>query len=402
MPCKSSKARKLLKDGKAIVKKTEPFIIQLKYGSFGYKQKISLGIDAGCKYIGLSASTKKAELYSSEVELRSDITNKLANRSQYRRKRRYRKTRYRQARYLNRTKSKHKGWFAPSIENKMNVHLKVVNEIHKLLPVSNIVVEVGNFDIQKMQNPDIKGVEYQKGEQYGFWNIREYIFWRDNYCCTNCKCKSGDKTLTVHHLESRKTGGNAPNNLITLCHKCHKEYHNGLIELNIKRGRSYRDAQHMNAMKNKLYNLLMQRYGNVSVTYGYITKCTRINNNIQKGHCHDAYCIANNLNATMLNYYYYQKQVRTKNRQLYKANPTKGGKMRLNQSPKYVMGYQLFDKISLNGEKYYIFGRRLRGDFDIKKLSNSDNNRSVRYKKIRLIESRRSILTELVKRNIIK
>ncbi|GAB6156066.1 hypothetical protein JCM17380_48180 [Desulfosporosinus burensis] len=38
MPCKSSKARRLLKQSKAKVVKLEPFTIQLLHGSSGYKQ----------------------------------------------------------------------------------------------------------------------------------------------------------------------------------------------------------------------------------------------------------------------------------------------------------------------------------------------------------------------------
>ena len=73
MPCRPQKARKLLKEQKAKVVKRTPFTIQLLYGSSGYKQNISLGIDAGSKTVGLSATTDKEELFSVEVELRNDI-----------------------------------------------------------------------------------------------------------------------------------------------------------------------------------------------------------------------------------------------------------------------------------------------------------------------------------------
>ena len=73
MPCKAVKARLLLKQKKAKVVRREPFTIQLLYGSSGYRQKITLGIDAGSKHIGVSASTKKKELYAVDVELRTDI-----------------------------------------------------------------------------------------------------------------------------------------------------------------------------------------------------------------------------------------------------------------------------------------------------------------------------------------
>ncbi|MBQ3586103.1 MAG: RRXRR domain-containing protein, partial [Synergistaceae bacterium] len=159
MPCKAVKARILLKQGKAKVIRKEPFTIQILYGSSGYKQYITLGVDAGAKHIGLSANT------------------------------------------------------------------------NKILSVTKIIVETASFDIQKIKNSGIQNAEYQQGEQLGFWNVREYVLFRDNHTCQHCQGKRGDKALNVHHIESRKTGGNPPNNLITLCETCHSAYHAGKIKL---------------------------------------------------------------------------------------------------------------------------------------------------------------------------
>lgn len=395
MPCKPAKARHLLRDGKAKVIRTEPFTIQLLYGSYGYKQPIILGVDAGSKHIGLSASTEKKELYASDVELRNDIVDKLATRRQNRRSRRNRKTRYRKPKFLNRVRSKNKGWLAPSIENKIQTHIKVIRELRKILPITNIVVETASFDIQKIKNPEISGEEYQQGDQLGFWNVREYVLWRDEHKCQYCHGKSGDEILNVHHIESRKTGGNAPNNLITLCETCHKKYHAGEIELNIKRGNSFKDATFMGIMRWTFYNKLKQLYQDVKMTFGYITKNVRIANGLPKEHYIDAYCIAGNTNAELLDYYFYQKQVRKTNRQIHKANTIKGGKRKLNQSPKYVKGYQLFDKVKYNGRPYYIFGRRISGYFDIRNLHGEKVNKgSVNCRNIKLLETRKSILIE--------
>ena len=150
MPCESSKARKLLKQNKAKVIKREPFTIQLLYGSSGYKQGINLGVDAGSKHIGLSATTEKKELYASDIELRNDIVGLIATRKELRRTRRNRKTRYRQPRFNNRVHSKNKGWLAPSIEQKIQCHFKVIENAHKILPITKIIVEVASFDIQKI------------------------------------------------------------------------------------------------------------------------------------------------------------------------------------------------------------------------------------------------------------
>lgn len=397
MPCNPCKARKLLKQGKAKVKRTEPFTIQLLYGSTGYKQPITLGVDAGSKHIGVSASTIKQELYAADVEIRNDIVEKLSTRKQYRKARRNRKTRHRKSRFQNRIRSKNKGWLAPSIESKINSHFSVVRDVYKVLPISKIIVETASFDIQKIKNPNITGEEYQQGDQLGFENIREYVLWRDGHMCQCCKGKSKDKILEVHHIESRKTGGNSPNNLITLCRTCHEGCHKGTVKLpsKIKRGVSFRDAAFMGIMRWSFYNRLKAIYHNVHMTYGYITKHNRINNNLPKEHYIDAYCITGNFNAKRLNYYYYQKCVRKTNRQIHKAKILKGGKKKLNQAPKYVNGFQLFDKVKYEGKPYYIFGRRSTGYFDIRRLDGTKaNNGAVSYKKLNLIESNNNILTE--------
>ena len=145
------KVRRLLKSKKAKVVKRCPFTIQLMYKTETNTQPISLGIDAGSKTIGVSATTDKKVLYESEVILRNDIVNLLSTRRQNRRSRRNRKTRYRKCRFLNRVSAKKTGWLAPSIEHKINTHLKVIENIHKILPVSDIIVEVASFDTQLLK-----------------------------------------------------------------------------------------------------------------------------------------------------------------------------------------------------------------------------------------------------------
>lgn len=223
------KVRILLKCGKARVVKRCPFTIQLLYDTTNYTQEITLGVDSGSKHIGLSATTKDKALFESNVELRNDITNLLSTRRQNRSIRRNRKTRYRRQRFSNRRRKD--GWLAPSVQNKVDTHLTAIRKIHEILPINRIIAEVASFDIQKIKNPAISGADYQKGEQMNFWNVREYVLSRDGHECQCCHGKSGDKILNVHHIESRKTGGDAPNNLITLCETCHNGYHKGTVKL---------------------------------------------------------------------------------------------------------------------------------------------------------------------------
>ena len=388
---KLGKVRHLLKDGKAKVVKRSPFTIQLNYDCGNHTQSITLGVDAGSMHIGLSASTKKEELYCSDVELRDDVVELLSTRRRNRRSRRNH-LRYRPARFDNRKKED--SWLAPSIRQKIDSHLKVIEEVHKILPITNIIVEVASFDIQKIKNPDIEGIEYQNGEQLNSYNIREYVLFRDNHTCQCCKGKSKDRVLEVHHIESRKTGGNAPSNLITLCKTCHKKYHKGEIILKQKRGAKYDDASFMGIMRWDLYNKLKETYPNVSITYGYITKSNRIKYCLAKEHYNDAYCIATNFKAKPLDTIIYQKKVRCHNRQIHKANFLKSGIKKLNQAPYIVKDFRLFDKVRYQDEDCFIFGRRSSGYFDIRKLDGTIIHRSASYKKLELLEARKSYLKE--------
>jgi hypothetical protein len=392
MPCKEAKARKLLRNNLAKVVKREPFTIQLIFECENQTQDIILGVDAGSKVIGMSATTDKQELFSAKLELRNDITDLLSTRRQNRRARRNR-LRYRKPRFLNRVKSKNKGWLAPSIENKIQTHISIVRKVHNILPITKIIVETASFDIQKIKNPNIKGVEYQQGEQLNFWNVREYVLFRDNHKCKGKKgCKN--KILNVHHIESRKTGGDSPNNLITLCEDCHREYHSGKLKLNLKRGQNFKDAAFMGIMRWAFYNKLKEIYPNVNMTYGYITKNTRVRNNLPKEHYIDALCITCNPIVKRLNYYYYIKQVRKHNRQIHKANILKGGEKKLNQAPYLVKGFRLSDKVKYDNQECFIFGRRSSGYFDLRKLDGTVIHRSASYKKLELIQQRKSLLIE--------
>ena len=389
-----TKVRILLKTKKAKVVKRCPFTIQLLYSSTNYTQSINLGVDAGSKHIGISATTKDKVLFESDVELRNDIVDLLSTRRQNRRTRRNRKTRYRKPRFDNRKRKD--VWLAPSVQNKVDTHLMVVRKVHEILPISKIIAEVASFDIQKIKNPTISGTDYQQGEQLDFWNVREYVLFRDGHTCQCCKGKSKDKILNVHHIESRHTGGNAPNNLITLCETCHTGYHKGTVKLpkTIKRGMSFKDAVFMGIMRWSFYNKLKETYPNVSLTYGYVTKNTRIENSLPKDHFIDARCISGNPKAISDGTVYYQKKVRCHNRQIHKNTILKGGYRKRNQAPYEVMGFRLYDKILYQNQECFVFGRRLDGRFAIRKLDGTKINEQLSYKKIRLLETRKNIIIE--------
>jgi len=261
------------------------------------------------------------------------------------------------------------------------------------LPIISTTIEVAQFDIQKIKNPEVSGVEYQQGDQLGFWNVREYVFWRDGHRCHGRKgCKN--KILNVHHKESRKTGGDSPDNLITLCEECHKGYHAGKLKLDLKRGQSFRAETFMGIMRWAVYNRLKDLYPNVHLTYGYITKNARINAGLEKSHRVDARCISGNSKAEPDTDWYFFKQVRGQNRQLHRLNPTRGGLRKPNKAFRYVFGFQLFDKVIFSDQECFVFGRRSSGYFDLRTLDGTKIHASADYKKISLLEKASTLLCE--------
>jgi len=191
-----------------------------------------------------------------------------------------------------------------------------------------------------------------------------------------------------------KTGGSAPNNLITLCETCHNKHHKGEIKLKAKRGASLKDAAFMGIMRWAFYEKLKELYPSVSLTYGYITKNTRISNDLEKSHRVDARCISGNVNAKPIQTWYNQKHVRKNNRSLYKANQLKGGKRKANKAPYTVHGFRLFDKVLYAGTECFVFGRRSSGYFDLRLLDGSSVHKSASHKKLRLLEMGSTLLTE--------
>ena len=401
MPTKKlGKVRHMLKDGRAKVVQRTPFTIQLTYETTGFTQEISLGVDAGSKVVGLSATTEKEELFASNVILRNDVVKLLADRRMLRAKRRGRKTRYRPIRFLNRTKAKKSGWIPPSVKQKLDTHIQLVKNVNKILPISETILEIASFDIQRIKNPDITNEGRQHGEQEGFWNVREYVLFRDNHECQHCHGKSGNKILNVHHIESRKTGGNTPNNLITLCKTCHEAFHKGKIKLRIKRGESYKDASFMNIMREMFYNKIRTLYSNVSVTYGCITKKIRIESCLSKDHKIDARCISGNPTAKEGDDWFLQVAARRHNRKIHKMNFSKGGERKANQGNKFEYGFQLFDKVLFmtkegHFKNGFVFSRRKSGKFVIRDINKILLEANLSFKRIKkLLEKRKTILIE--------
>ncbi len=288
MPCQSAKARHLLDAGKAKVVKRNPFTIQLFWDCEENIQDITLGIDSGYSNVGFSAVTKKEELVSGELKLRKDVSKKLEERRMYRRSRRN-KLWYRQPRFNNRKRTE--GWLSPSIQHKLDTHIRLIKKLKEWLPITKIIIEVANFDTQKMQNPEISGIEYQQGELQGY-HIREYLLQKFGRKCVYCSKK--DISLEVEHIIPKSKGGsNRVSNLTISCRKCNlkkgaqtaEEF--GFPKIQKPAKESLKSTAFMNVVRKRLAQQI-----NAGETFGYITKYGRIVNNIDKSHVNDAFVIA--------------------------------------------------------------------------------------------------------------
>ncbi|MEO5351428.1 MAG: RNA-guided endonuclease IscB, partial [Magnetococcus sp. YQC-3] len=293
MPCRPSKARKLLRDGKAKCIRRTPFTIQLNWDCEENVQELILGIDSGSKVVGTAVRDDENNIYYlSEVNLRQDIKSNMDRRRMYRRTRRSRKTRYRKCRFSNRCNSTKSGRYSPSIMSKFNSLNKEIKFIKKILPIKQLIIETGSFDTHALSNPSVINHPwlYSKGLQFGFNNIKQYILSRDNYECKSCKGKMKDKHLHIHHIIERSNGGSdLPNNLITLCKTCHDNVHKNNIKLNIKKIFSnLKHATHMNILQS-----LIRKNLDYIETYGYITKTIREYFGLDKTHYNDAICVDN-------------------------------------------------------------------------------------------------------------
>ena len=157
---------------------------------------------------------------------------------------------------------------------------------------------------------------------------------------------------------------------------------------------SFKDATFMGIMRWAFYNKLKELYPNVNLTYGYITKNARIENNLPKTHYIDARCISGNPLALQNDCYYYLRKIRCHNRQIHKTNILKGNRRKLNQAPYLVCGYRLFDKVLYNNQECFISGRRSTGYFKLITLNGDVIHNSAKVKDLRLLETRKSYLIE--------
>lgn len=300
-PVHPGEARLLLSQGRAAIFRKYPFTIILKEACPDKPvQDLELKLDPGSKVTGIALKQGSKIIFGAELQHRGQqIKDALLSRRQLRRGRRSRKTRYRQARFKNRTRPK--GWLAPSLQHRVDTTLTWVNRLCKFTPIGSISQELVRFDLQKIQNPEISGVEYQQGELQGY-EVREYLLEKWNRKCAYCGAKN--IPLEVEHIQPRSKGGsNRVSNLALACHDCNqnkgsrdiKDFLSGkpdLLNRILKQAKSpLKDAAAVNSTRGALFNALKATGLPVITGTGGQTKFNRTRLDLPKSHWVDAACV---------------------------------------------------------------------------------------------------------------
>ncbi len=398
MPCSPGTARTLLKAGNAKVVSKTPFTIKLLYGSAGYKQEVTAGMDAGSKVIGTAAVANRKVVYQAETVLRGDeIKSNLKERSSYRRTRRGRKTRYRKPRFLNRGNSTKKGRIAPSVRHKIQAHEREKKFMESRLPITKWNIETASFDTHALSSTDnvlpLKGKSYQNGRQKGFYNTKAYVLHRDGYKCKYGKGKCDEK-LHVHHIIFKSNGGSdKPENLITLCALHHKELHDGKLGAFLDIEKKFSKAAQIkvkSATHVSMISAHIRTRWHFDETFGYETKIKREKLGISKTHYNDAVaiCLKDGEMVSLLDYVFKKRCVSQGD---YKQ--TSGARSEKIVPTGKLFGLRKFDLISTSKGVGFVKGKRSSGYFAISDISGKSITDSVNVKSmVSRLSSRKTVI----------
>jgi len=300
MPCTEKRARLLLQRGRAVIHKLQPFTIRLKDRTVEQSQlkPLRLKLDPGARVTGMAVLREDNEdeaetILLADIHHKTDIKARLDARRAIRRSRRNRKTRYRKPRFLNRRRTE--GWLSPLLKARVNQTLSAANKLLRLLPVTAISTEHVKFDTQKLQNPEISGIEYQRGALFGY-EVKEYLLEKWGRRCAYCGREN--VLLEVEHIVPKSRGGtNRVSNLTLACHECNQKKGNmtaaefGYPRIQVQAKQPLKEAIFMNVTRWYLYQHLKTTGLPVECGSGALTKMNRITRGLPKEHCLDACCV---------------------------------------------------------------------------------------------------------------
>ena len=308
MPCSEKRARLLLERGRARVHRMLPFTIRLvdRKVEDCALQPVRLKLDPGSKTTGIAVvrETNDGVAVFNLFELvhrGQQISETLTKRRALRRRRRGVNLRYRAPRFDNRYKPA--GWLAPSLQHRVNTTRAWVQRLQGLVPVSAISTELARFDTQKLQNPEITGLEYQLGALRGY-EVREYLLEKWGRKCSYCDVEH--VPLEAEHIIPKSKGGtDRVSNLTLACGSCNqKKNHRDIRKFlahdpeRLKRILTQtkvplRDAAAVNATRWRLFELLKTTGLLLETGTGGQTKWNRCRFGIPKTHALDAVCVGN-------------------------------------------------------------------------------------------------------------
>lgn len=299
-PVPPGTARLLLSKGEAAVFRKFPFTIILKNKPEMATRSLHLKIDPGSKVTGLAVLDGDRVIWAAELEHRGQqIKSALEGRSAVRRNRRSRKTRYRKARFLNRKRAKK--WLAPSLQHRSNTIMTWVERLRRLAPIAAISQELVRFDLQKIENPEVSGIEYQQGTLQGY-EVREYLLEKWGRVCAYCGAKN-IKPEVEHIIPRSKGGSDRISNLTIACHDCNQKKDDKPIQEFLSKKpsvlkailaqakRPLKDAAAVNSTRWALFERLKGTGLPLECGSGGKTKYNRTRLGLPKTHWLDAACV---------------------------------------------------------------------------------------------------------------
>jgi len=393
LPTHPARARKLLRTGKAKVINVVPFTIQLERIIENPVGSFTVGIDDGAKDVGIAVVNEHTQevVFEATIQLRQDVSKKIQQRSSYRRIRRGRKVRHRKARFLNRKHVQPQ----PSIRQRKESIVRVVEDLKKTLNITEAVIEQGQFDVSsQVAGKELVGIEFQKSEYAKSnarlrlsarnnarlrlsegRNFRAKVLWRDNYTCQHCGAK---EELNAHHIRKKSEGGtNTPKNGITLCKKCHDELHAGKWQLE-KKPAGFKYPMHLMQGKWYIYELLKSLGLDVKRCVGWMTAHWRKEIGIEKSHSNDAISMVTK--SYMPNIASLEYTILLRRAKVWEDNPTKKCEEK--------MGFRHYDLVKAKHRtKGWVIGsvRSLKAKVMTLRTKFSDNF-PVSYRKSRLLQ----------------
>src|SRR6266566_1100125 len=304
MPCTPRRARLLLTRKRAVVHRLSPFTIRLKDRSVRESalQPVVLKIDPGSKTTGLALArveaTEEGEVHhalhlAELIHRGEEVRERLRKRAGYRRRRRSANLRYRAPRWRNRRRAL--GWLPPSLQSRIGNVLSWARRYQRWAPVSRIEVERVKFDLALLQNPELAGVEYQRGELFG-WEIRSYLLEKFVRQCAYCRISAVPFEID-HQLPRSRGGSNRVSNLVLSCHNCNLAKGDktaaewGHPEVESQARAPLRDAAAVNTTRYALVEALKALDLPIGSWSGGRTRWNRDRFGIKKAHCLDALCV---------------------------------------------------------------------------------------------------------------